>query len=184
MSWAVRFFFGCWECRSRSSSCSHYSITRYNKAGAVSDSNRTETAPARGTHKKIPRPRPGEVFDQRQQLTLVLLILAAVLSAFSGLLLLLTGLLTAALLLAGLVVATLLLLVRTLVRILLVRIVHNLSCFGFSPQLNNSGDDIPFLIADESLNAAIETYLRASTARTACVTQDLAMTWSISQGTI
>jgi cytochrome b subunit of formate dehydrogenase len=92
----------------------------------------------RGTHKKIPRPRPGEVFDQRQQLTLVLLILAAVLSAFSGLLLLLTRLLTAALLLAGLVVATLLLLVRTLVRILLVRIVHILSCFGFSPQLTTA----------------------------------------------
>ena len=94
------------------------------------------------THKKIPRPRPGEVFDQRQQLTLVLLILAAVLStllsAFSGLLLLLTRLLTAALLLAGLVVATLLLLVRTLVRILLVRIVHILSCFGFSPQLTTA----------------------------------------------
>jgi hypothetical protein len=96
----------------------------------------------RGTHKKIPRPRPGQVFDQRQQLTLVLLILAALLStllsAFSGLLLLLTGLLTAALLLAGLVVATLLLLVRTLVRILLVRIVHNLSCFDFSPQLTTA----------------------------------------------
>jgi hypothetical protein len=125
--------------------------------GAVSDSNRTETAPVRGTHKKIPRPRPGQVFDQRQQLTLVLLILAALLStllsAFSGLLLLLTRLLTAALLLAGLVVATLLLLVRTLVRILLVRIllvwillvwillvwiVHNLSCFDFSPQLTTA----------------------------------------------
>jgi protein-S-isoprenylcysteine O-methyltransferase Ste14 len=96
---------------------------------------------SRTMHKKIPRPKPGQVFDQRQKLTLVLLILAALLStllsAFSGLLLLLTRLLLAsALLLAGLVLATLLLLARILlVRILLVRIVHNLSCFGFSPQV-------------------------------------------------
>jgi hypothetical protein len=89
--------------------------------------------------KKNPRPKPG---GSRLARTLALaallaglLLAPALLSALTGLLLLLAwlALAAAALLLAGLVLAALL-----LAGVLLVRIVHDRSCLYFSPRL---GDD-------------------------------------------